>query len=124
MNGSGSGYILLFFVGSVAFGVVTLWLSRLMAPHRPYPKKNTTYECGEIPVGGAWVQFNISYYIFALIFVIFDVETVFLYPWAVVFHTLKDAGRGGFVMLEMTVFIAVLALGLFYAWRKGVLKWV
>jgi NADH-quinone oxidoreductase subunit A len=118
------GYILLFFVGAVAFGVISIWLSRLAGPGRPYTQKNSTYECGEIPVGVAWVQFNISYYIFALIFVIFDVETIFIYPWAVVFQKFLKAGMGSFVMLEMTVFIAILALGLLYAWRKGVLKWV
>ena len=124
MGNTDYGFILLFFMGALAFGVVTLWLSRLMGPSRPYAEKCSTYECGEIPVGIAWVQFNISYYIFALIFVIFDVETVFLYPWAVVFHTMKDAGLGGFVLFEAVVFIAILAIGLLYAWRKGALKWV
>ena len=118
------GYILLFFIGSLLFGVVTLWMARLLGPHRPYKEKNSTYECGEIPVGIAWVQFNISYYIFALIFVVFDVEAVFIFPWAAVFHKLLKAGMGPFVLLEMTVFIGILFLGLLYAWRKGVLKWV
>lgn len=118
------GYILVYFAAAVAFGVVTIWISRLAAPHRPYPEKNSTYECGEIPVGQAWVRFNISYYIFALIFVIFDVESIFIYPWAVVFKGLVKAGNGGFALLEMTVFIGVLVLGLLFAWRKGVLKWV
>lgn len=118
------GYILLFFLGAVAFGVITLWMSRLLGPSRPYAEKQSTYECGEIPIGVAWVQFNISYYIFALMFVIFDVETIFIYPWAVILRDLKAAGIGLFAMLEMTVFIVILALGLAYAWRKGVLKWV
>jgi NADH-quinone oxidoreductase subunit A len=124
MENSNYGYILLFFAGAVAFGVVTLWMSRLLGPHRPSPEKNSTYECGEIPIGAAWVQFNIGYYIFALIFVIFDVETIFIYPWAVIFHELMKAGLGPFALFEMTVFVVILALGLIYAWRKGVLKWV
>jgi NADH-quinone oxidoreductase subunit A len=124
MGNPNYGYILLFFVGAVLFGVITLIFSRLLGPHRPYAQKTSTYECGEIPVGVAWVQFNISYYIFALIFVIFDVEAIFVFPWAVVFNALKKAGLGPFALLEMTVFIAILAIGLVYAWRKGVLKWV
>lgn len=123
------GYILVYFVAAVAFGVVTIWISRLAAPQRPYPEKNSTYECGEVPVGQAWVRFNISYYIFALIFVIFDVESIFIYPWAVIYKGLFDksvthAVSGTFALLEMTVFVGILVLGLLYAWRKGVLKWV
>ncbi|MEW5946959.1 MAG: NADH-quinone oxidoreductase subunit A [bacterium] len=118
------GYVLLFFAAALAFALVTLALSRLLQPRKPYPAKETTYECGEVPVGAAWVQFNICYYIFALIFVIFDVETVFIYPWAVVMKMLDSAGFGAFAVAEMTVFILVLLLGLLYAWKKGVLKWV
>lgn len=82
------------------------------------PYKRKTYECGMETVGPSWVQFNIRYYYFALLFVVFDVETVFLYPWAVRFQLL---GLFGFV--EMLLFLAVLVLGLLYAWRKGVLTW-
>lgn len=122
--GSDYSYILLFFVGALCFGIVTLWIARLLSPSRPYAEKLTTYECGEIPVGAAWVQFNISYYIFALLFVVFDVETIFIYPWAVQYQNLIEAGLGGFALLEIIVFIGILFLGLVYAWRKGVLKWV
>ena len=118
------GYILLYLAIAVGFGVVTLMISRLAAPQRPYPEKLSTYECGEIPIGEAWVRFNISYYIFALLFVVFDVESVFLYPWAVVFRELVHTGRGAFAFMEMFVFVVILVLGLVYAWRKGVLKWV
>jgi len=118
------GYVLLFFIAALLFGLITLLLSRLLSPRNPYPAKETTYECGEIPVGAAWVQFNISYYIFALIFVVFDVETIFIYPWAVVMRMLKAAGFGIFGVIEMTVFILILVLGLVYAWKKGVLHWV
>ena len=118
------GYILLYLAAAVAFGVVTLMISRLAAPQRPYAEKLSTYECGELPIGEAWVRFNISYYIFALLFVVFDVESVFVYPWAVVFRELVHAGRGAFAFLEMFVFVMILVLGLVYAWRKGVLRWV
>jgi NADH:ubiquinone oxidoreductase subunit 3 (subunit A) len=118
------GYVLVFFVAALAFGVGTLIISKLAAPKNSYPAKESTYECGEVPVGGAWIQFNISYYIFALIFVIFDVEAIFLFPWAVVLQTLKSMGLGMFAVVEMTVFILILVLGLAYAWRKGVLRWL
>jgi NADH-quinone oxidoreductase subunit A len=117
------GYVLLFFAGALGFGVITLFMSRLLGPHRPGKEKNSTYECGEVPIGVAWIQFNVSYYIFALIFVIFDVETVFLFPWAVVLKTLKKMGYGPFTVFEMSVFIGILFLGLIYAWKKGVLSW-
>lgn len=118
------GYVLVYLVAAVAFAEITLLVSRLAAPRRPYKEKNATYECGEPPVGEAWVRFNISYYIFALIFVVFDVESIFIYPWAVVFKSAIKAGNGGFMLFEMAIFIFVLILGLAYAWRKGVLKWV
>jgi len=124
MNISDYGYVLVYFVAALLFGAVTIWISKLASPKRSYDEKITTYECGEIPVGEAWVRFNISYYIFALLFVVFDVESVFLYPWAVVFKHLIAAGRGAFAFIEMFVFIIILVLGLVYAWRKGVLKWV
>jgi NADH-quinone oxidoreductase subunit A len=97
----------------VAFGA-----ARLIAPHRPLPEKLTTYECGIDPVGVGWSQSQIRYYIYAFLFVIFDVESVFLFPWAVIFETLGYAA-----VVEMAVFISILAVGLLYAWRKGVLRW-
>lgn len=118
------GYVLVFFVAALIFGVATLVFASLLAPKRPYKEKDSTYECGEVPVGPAWIQFNISYYIFALIFVIFDVEAIFLFPWAAVLLTLKHMGLGVFAVVEMTVFILILVLGLAYAWRKGVLRWL
>ena len=125
MSGEAMNYssIMIFFIGAALFAVITLWMSRLLGPHRPYPEKTSTYECGEIPIGAAWVQFNVAYYLFALIFVVFDVETIFIYPWAVMYNTFIKNGLGGFALFEMFVFIAILALGLAYAWRKGVLKW-
>ena len=92
---------------------------RLIAPRKPYPQKMETYECGIETVGNTWVQFRVQYYIFALVFLIFDVETVFLYPWAVAFDQLPL-----FAVLEGILFILIVVAGLVYAWRKGVLEWI
>lgn len=112
-------YVAIFSLVGLGFVWVSLTLSRRVGPAEPSEGKLSTYECGETPIGYPWIQFHVRYYIFALIFVIFDIEAVFLYPWAIVFRKL---GLFGFV--EMMIFIAVLALGLAYAWRKGVLDWV
>lgn len=93
-------------------------LSNVLAPRRQGAERRTTYESGMEPIGGAWIQFNIRYYMFALVFVIFDVETVFLYPWAVAFSQL-----GLLAFIEALVFIAILVVALVYAWRKGALEW-
>ncbi len=103
----------------VAFVVLVLFFASLIRPQRPNPNKLKTYECGEFPFSSAQFQFNVKYYIFALIFVIFDVEVVFLFPWAVVYNSL-----GLFALIEMLVFLAILIFGLAYAWRKGALQWV
>jgi NADH-quinone oxidoreductase subunit A len=105
--------------GAVVVGAFAL--NRLVRPRRPRPEKLTTYECGIDPVGEGWSQTQIRYYIFAFLFVIFDVESVFLFPWAVVFEDLERAGQ---VLVEMVIFIGILALGLLYAWRKRVLEWL
>lgn len=97
---------------------VAILAARAVAPRRPLPEKLTTYECGIDPVGEGWSQSQIRYYIYAFLFVIFDVEAVFLFPWAVVFDRL-----GWFAVVEMAIFILILGLGLVYAWRKDVLKW-
>jgi len=99
----------------VAGGLITAWLIR---PHRPYPSKLSTYECGETPVGDTRVRFNIRFYVVALIFLIFDVEVVFLFPWALVYKNL-----GWFAFIEMVVFLAILFVGYAYVWRKGDLDW-
>jgi NADH-quinone oxidoreductase subunit A len=98
---------------AVAFGA-----ARLVAPHHPTPAKLTTYECGIDPVGEGWSQSQVRYYIYGFLFVIFDVESVFVFPWARVFVSL-----GYTAVVEMAIFIAILAVGLLYAWRKGVLEW-
>jgi len=103
---------------AVVFPILPIVLAKFVAPHKPSPLKEMPYECGIEPVGDPWVQFRVQYYIFALVFVIFDVETIFIYPWAVGF---KQLGLLGFV--EMLIFIAILAIGLVFAWKKKALEW-
>jgi len=110
--------IAVFFVVAVGFAAVPLLLARLVAPKKPSQSKQDTYECGLESKGDSWVQLNVQYYVYALAFVAFDLESPFLYAWAVVFHKMPLA-----VFFEMLVFIAVLMVGLIYAWRKGVLEW-
>ena len=97
---------------------VALLIPRVIAPKKPNPLKSQTYECGIETVGDTWVQFRVQYYIFALIFLIFDAELVFLFPWAVAFDQLAL-----FAVLEGVLFILILVAGLIYAWRKGALEW-
>jgi NADH-quinone oxidoreductase subunit A len=111
--------VLLLIVAGFVFVGATLIVASLVRPSKPSPEKSMSYECGENPVGNAWVQFNIRFYVFALAFIIFDVEAVFLFPWAVVFQEL-----GLFAFIEGLIFIAILALGLAYLWAKGDLEWV
>ena len=110
--------VAVFLVLGVGFVLFNFMLARLIRPNAPNPIKLSAYECGETPIGPAWIQFNVRFYIFALIFVIFDVEVVFLFPWAIAYRSL-----GMFAFVEMLVFIAILLFGLFYAWRKGFLRW-
>lgn len=112
------GRILIFLLVGAVFtggGLVASWLLR---PRRPYPDKLSTYECGEEPIGEPWVKFNIRFYVVALIFIVFDVEVVFLFPWALVF---KEMGMFAFV--EMAVFLGILIVGYAYVWVKGDLDW-
>ena len=111
--------VLIFIFAGTGIVLFTFFLSKLLRPHNPYKAKNANYECAEEPIGDSWFQFNPRFYIFALIFVIFDVEVVFLFPWAVAFGQL-----GLFALIEMVIFILILFFGLFYAWRRGALKWV
>ncbi len=102
----------------MVFVVATLVVARLLRPSRPSPEKSVPYECGILPVGDAWNQFNIRYYIFALLFVLFDVEVAYFYPWA-----LRVGKLGTFALIEMLIFIGIVGFGLGYAWRKGGLRW-
>ncbi len=116
----GFSTVFLFLVVGLIFLVFTLVLSRLIQPKgQPGVDKYIPYECGEVPEGSAWIRFNIRFYVVALIFIIFDVEIIFLLPWAVVFKTL-----GPFAFIEGLIFIGILAVGLAYVWQKGDLDWV
>jgi NADH-quinone oxidoreductase subunit A len=112
------GVVLAVLVAGVGLVAVAFGAARLIAPHRPVGDKLLTYECGIDPVGEGWSQSQVRYYIFGFLFVIFDVEAVFLFPWAGIFE-----GLGWQAVIEMAIFIGILAVGLLYAWRKEVLRW-
>ncbi|HYF48061.1 MAG TPA: NADH-quinone oxidoreductase subunit A [Planctomycetota bacterium] len=121
------GSALLLMVLAVVLTTVLITLSHLLSPHNPTHEKLLSYECGEDPVGGAWLRFNIRFYIVALVFVIFDVELALIYPVAAIFRGLtqsSDALPALIVFAEMFFFIGVLFLGLVYVWKKGDLGWV
>lgn len=99
-------------------------LSWFLRPHNPEPSKLSTYECGEPPTGNAWINFNIRFYLVALIFVIFDVEVAFLYPVTVVFRDWVARGQGLFALAEILVFLGILFVGLVYVWVKRDLEWL
>jgi NADH-quinone oxidoreductase subunit A len=103
----------------VIFVVALYGVVALLAPKNPYPLKDAVYECGHEPVGEPRVPFRVQYYGVAIVFLIFDIETAFLYPWGLILRSLGWAGYA-----EMVIFVAILLVGLLYAWRKGVLKWV
>jgi NADH-quinone oxidoreductase subunit A len=111
--------VAVFAVAAVAMVGAMLGVGSLLRPTRPQPEKYITYESGVDPVGAGWAQSQIRYYVFALLFVLFDVEAVFILPWAI-----RLESYGVFGLVEMLIFIAVLALGLLYAWRKRVLRWL
>lgn len=111
-------FVGLFFVVGLIIPVGAIVVAWILGPKKPNPIKQTTYECGIETVGDSWVQFKAQYYIFALVFLIFDVETVFLFPWAV-----KLGGLGMFAVIEGIIFILILVAGLSYTWRKGMLEW-
>ena len=120
-----TGYLIaaLFFLGGCGFVLFSLGLAdtlnALFLKRKPAKDKLATYESGETPIGSAWVQYPLAFYIFALLFVAFDVDIVFILSWAVIFQQL-----GLFGFLEIVFFIIVLAIGLVYAWRKGVIRWL
>ena len=108
----------IFLVVGAIFIAVNLAISRLLQPRHSTAIKLSTYECGELSVGQSWIQFNNRFYVIALVFLIFDVEIAFLFPWAVVFKEL-----GLFAFIEALIFIGILLVGLAYVWRKGDLEW-
>jgi len=111
--------LLIFFIGGAAVVFAAIFFSRLLAPQNPNPVKNSTYECGEETVGPTWIRFNSRFYVVALIFLIFDVEVLFLFPWAL---NLRELGL--FAWIDMAIFIVILVVGLAYVWGKGDLEWV
>ena len=117
------GYIGIFLIAAIGFAATTILLPVTLrflriVPRKPNPTKYTTYECGMETVGKSWVRFNFRYYFFALLFVVFDIQVVFLYPWAVHFNQLRVFG-----LVEMLAFVLIVVVGFVYAWRKGVLQW-
>jgi NADH-quinone oxidoreductase subunit A len=112
-------FIALLFVISLIFPAIPIVAGRVLAPRKPNALKNSIYECGVETVGDTWVQFKVQYYLFALVFLVFDIEVVFMFPWAVSYNQLPLYG-----VISGVVFILLLAEALIYAWRKGVLEWV
>lgn len=110
--------VVLFLFVAIAFGVGVLALGYLFRPHRPDPEKLSPYECGIPPISDARERLSIRFYIIGMLFLVFDVEVVFLYPWAIVYDRI-----GLFGFIEMVLFIAILFVGYLYAWRKGALEW-
>jgi NADH-quinone oxidoreductase subunit A len=112
------GIILLFIILGMVFTAVGLLTAAIIRPSNPNPIKNSTYECGEEPIGMPWIRFNVRFYTVALVFLLFDVELVLLFPWAVVYQDL-----GWFAFLAMVVFVFILLVGLAYDWAKGYIDW-
>lgn len=116
--------VAVFTVVGIGFIAVTLFASMLFRPHRPTGEKLNTYECGEVPIGPAWLQFRVGYYIYALIFLVFDVEAVFLFPWAAqLLHMRGNHALAVLGLVDMIIFVVVLGAGWVYAVKKGVLEW-
>ncbi len=114
--------ILLLMVGAVAFAFINVIVSKILGPKKPNSEKLSTYESGVEPYGTAHSKFSVKYYMAAMLFIIFDIEIVFLYPWAVVFNSFTGAMMT-YVLIEMLVFIGLLLIGYFYMLSKGALKW-
>ena len=102
----------------------SLFLGSLIRPHNPNKLKDTAYECGEEPVGTAWANFNVRFYVIALIFIIFDVESALMFPVAAVFKRFNEIGMGGTLLMSILTFVLVLVAGIVYCWKKGDLDWV
>lgn len=121
------GYVAAFLLAGVVFLALILFIARLIRPNRPNVEKLSTYESGEEPVGNANTRFNPRFYVIALLFVLFEVELVFLFPWAVVFGNtairLSVPDWSSYALIEMFLFVGMLGLGLAFAWRRGYLDW-
>jgi NADH-quinone oxidoreductase subunit A len=122
------GIILVFLIGGILFLFITFAVSKLLRPHKPNAQKLSTYESGEEAIGSAWPQFNIRFYVIALMFLLFEIELVFLFPWATIFVNKElmqqtNNAWGWFTLFEVVLFVVILALGLAYAWVKGYFDW-
>lgn len=122
------GSVLLMGIIGIVLVSATIFLAKIIAPNKPNPIKQSTYECGEEVVGSSWGQFNPRFYVIALVFLLFDVELIFVFPWATVFGNADLIATDGrwawFTLVEMGIFLAILILGLVYVWRMGDLNWV
>ncbi|WP_207420582.1 NADH-quinone oxidoreductase subunit A [Desertivirga brevis] len=122
------GKILIFLIIGILLVCGTLFLSKVLAPNKPTPLKLTSYECGEEPTGNSWVQFNSRFYVIALIFLLFDVEMVFIFPWTTVFGQKSllaaEPMWGWLTLIEMFIFVGILIIGLVYVWKRGDLDWI
>ncbi len=112
-------FVGLLLVMAIGFALAPVIVVRIIAPRKRSLAKGDVYECGVRTYGETWIRFRIQYYIYAMMFVVFDIESLFLFPWAVSY-----AGLGAFALWEMTIFLVILLVGLVYAWAKGVLRWV
>ncbi len=118
------GHVLVFIALGAGFIAIALTASHLVAPHKESVIKHTAYECGELPIGNSWAQFNVRFYSIAIDFLIFDVEVTLLYPTAAVFKSWVIKGFGPTLFVWVGTFVTILAIGLFYVWGKGDLKWI
>ena len=122
------GKIFIFLITGIILVALIFFINRLLAPDHPNAEKQTSYECGEEPTGNAWLPFNSRFYVIALVFLLFEVEMVFVFPWATVFgsHEINDyyPAWGAFALIEMFIFLGILILGLVYVWVKGDLDWI
>ena len=122
------GKILLIAIVGILLVCGTIFLAKVLSPKKPNPEKLSTYECGEESTGSAWVQINPRFYVIALVFLLFDVELIFVFPWATVFGSRElvtaDARWGWFTLIEMGVFLGILVIGLIYVWKRGDISWI
>lgn len=122
------GKVFIYLIIGTLMVLLTLLLGKLLSPRQPSKAKESTYECGEVAQGSSWIQFNARFYVIALVFLLFDVEMVFIFPWTTVFGSgeliAADARWGWYTLIEMFIFIGILIIGLIYVWKKGDLEWI
>lgn len=118
------GPMAVFIIAGFVFAAITLVFALILRPANQYDEKRLVYECGIPPIGPAWRRFFVRYYVIAIVFVIFEVEAIFLFPWATVFKSLSASyALGALPAIEMAIFVGILLVGLAYVWRKGDLRW-